>query len=150
MPRQRANRRFAERVDAIISSIWTTDYDAIVAALDRLQQEELENDPPSEATSAGRRALADVRVLAAHKKRRPVDECEALFLGRAALGFSTVADEVIAVAAHARYCRDAEHPELAARHATAAVRKIDLTRTTARPAVPMELESILRDLAGGQ
>jgi hypothetical protein len=150
MPRQPANRRFAERVDAIISSIWTTDYDAIVAALDRLQQDELENDPPSEATSARRRALADVRVLAAHKKRRPVDECEALFLGRAALGFSTVADEVIAMGAHARYCRDVGLSELAARHATAAVRKIDLTRATARPMVPAEVESFLRELAGGQ
>jgi hypothetical protein len=139
----------AQRADEIIASIWTTDYQELVAEIDRLASEDTRHADKGKAMDH-QRVVADLRVLAAHKKGRPVAECEAIYADRVRLGFSTVADEVIAAGAHARYCRQAGNMELASRHAAAALKTIELTRDTAKPSVPGELEGVLRDIVGQQ
>ena len=134
-----------ERIDKIINSLWTSDYDAIVAEIGQLESDEANRKkrPPI----AHRRAIADVKLLAAHKKRRALVECEAIFAGRVRLGFATVAEEAITTGAHARYCARVGEKERAAKYARSALKKIERSRRRAKPPVPPELESALRAIA---
>jgi hypothetical protein len=134
-----------ERIDKIIHSLWTSDYEAIVAAIGGLESDEANR--KKRLPIAHRRAIADVKVLAAHKKRRPVAECETIFSDRVRLGFATVAEEAIATSAHARYCAQAGEKDLAATYARSVLTTIERSRRAAKPPVPPELEAALRAIA---
>jgi hypothetical protein len=147
MPRINFGRWFGERADKIISSLWSASFDAITSDIDELASEAARRSKKSELTEYFR-TIADLRILAARKKMRPLAECEAAYTGRMQLGFSTVADEVIATGAHARHCRRLGEQELAQNYAKKALARIEGTRQSADPPVPAEVEATLQELAG--
>jgi hypothetical protein len=139
---------FGERVNTIIGSIWSAEYQAIVDEIERLTKEGAARRPRKRLTVAARRMISDLRLLAAHKKRRPVAECEALYFDRIQLGFPTLADEATAVSAHARYCRQMGETAAATKYAAGVLKKIESSRGTAKPPIPAELEAVLRSMSG--
>jgi len=139
---------FGERVNAIIGSIWSAEYQSIVDEIERLVKEGAARSRSKRLSLPGRRMISDLRILAAHKKRRPVTECEDFYSDRIRLGFPTLTDEATAVSAHARYCRQMGETAAAARYAAAVLKKIESSRRTAKPPVPAELEAVLQSMSG--
>src|SRR5260221_181035 len=116
---------FRKRADAIIGSTGSAEYQSIVDEINRLSDLSAARSGRRRVPVPIRRALADLHILAAHKKRRPIGEGESLFLHRSQVGFPTLADEAIAVASHARYCRQVGETALAANYAVGVLKKIE-------------------------
>jgi len=122
---------FSQRLDQVIESLWTADYQSIVSALDEVEADLGADQPTEQGITERRRAVADVRLLAAHKKMQPVARCDDAFSSRTQLGFATIADESVTVCAHARYCQQAGETEMAVKYAAAILGKVEQTRQTA-------------------
>ena len=121
--KSRLQRRwFAQRVDEIIGSHWTAEYQATMAEIERLAMDEAKGRHGEEKSLIYRRIICDLRLMTAHQKRRSITECEALYSDRVRLGFETLADEATTVSAHARYCRQIGKTEMASKYAVAVLK----------------------------
>src|SRR5882724_5444453 len=124
---------FRESVDTIIGSTWSAEYESIADEINRLSDQAIARSGRRRVPLSIRRTIADLRVLAAHKKRRPLAECEGLYVDRVQLGFSTLAYEAIAVGAHARYLRQIGERAAAGKYVAGILKNVEASRRTAKP-----------------
>jgi hypothetical protein len=147
---------FRERIDAAIGTIWTARYEEVAERLDKLTREFVGSSPFRAGASAGSlrderlafsRAIADVRLLAAHTAGRAFKECDGVYVARTRLGFANLGDEAMSVGTHARYCRSVGKVDLAIQRAEAVLKKIESAGGSAKRTVSEEMVSVLRKLA---
>ena len=100
-------------------------------------------DPGSDEGRVYDRALLDLRLFVARRVGVPLSECDILFRQRNALGFQTLSDEVIHLAAQARHCRTMGDRENATGIASAALAKLATVQGEERMAFN-EIEAALR------
>jgi len=135
---------FRRRTDHIINLTFSVEYQPLVDEITRLSNEVVARSGRRRIPVAIKSMIADLRILAAHKKRRSVAECEGLYRDRVQFGFLTLSDEATAVGAHARYCRDVGEWELAKNYLESVLKKIRSSQRKARPSIPPEVEAALQ------
>ena len=83
---------FRKCSDAIIGTMWSADYESILEQITRLYERVITRSGRRRVPASIRRAIADLRILAAHEKGRPMAECENLLADRMEFGFATLAE----------------------------------------------------------
>lgn len=125
----------------------TADYKSLIREIDRLEASVSEHYRAKVLHLDQQRIVADLRVLATHKKRQPIKESEALYQARVKLGFRTLVDEAVSASAHARYCLKSGEAALAAKHARAMLRKARSSPMAKGISLHPEIEKVLLSLA---